>query len=167
MIYTLSQMVALLSTKIDGSATTTTTSSSSGGFLSGLFGNSGLVVVLYCVVIFGIVWLMSKPGKKKQQAMEEQRNKIKPGDPVVLKSGIYGTVVEVTAECFIVEFGMNRGVRIPIMKEAISTVREPNLSDTPTPQPVKEKRGLFGRKKVEEPQKEEVPEKQDVTDETK
>ena len=146
------QILALLSTVISSESASAgaeaAATSEGGGFLSGLFGGSGMIIVVYCIVIFGIIWLMSKPEKKKREAQEKQRQQMKPGDPIVLKSGIYGTIVEVTAECFIVEFGTNRGVRIPVMKEAVARIMEPNLSDTPTPEPVKEKRGLFGRKKT-------------------
>ncbi len=56
-------------------------------------------------------------------------NKIKPGDSVLCNTGMYGKVVDVTAECYIVEFGMNKGVRVPVIKSEIALVKEPNLSN--------------------------------------
>lgn len=150
----MNQLVYLLSTVISpesaGAAGDAATGAAQPGLFATIMSKPGLVIVIYCVVIFGIIWIMSKPEKKKQQQQEKEREGIKPGDPVVLKSGIYGTVTDVTAECFIVEFGTNKGVRIPIMKEAVAAVREPNLTDTPTVAPKKEKKGLFGFGKKKE-----------------
>ena len=165
----MAQLFGLLSTVISSdsvSSAAETTASNGGGMLSRLFGNSAMVIVLYCVVIFAIIWLMSKPEKKKREAQEKQRLQMKPGDPIVLKSGIYGTIVEVTAECFIVEFGTNRGVRVPMMKEAVARIMEPNLTDTPTVEPEPEKKGLFGRKKATPAQEAKEATPTEVTDDT-
>ncbi len=37
--------------------------------------------------------------------MEELRNEISVGDTVMLNSGLFGKVADITAECFVIEFG--------------------------------------------------------------
>ena len=64
-----------------------------------------------------------------------------------LNGADYLNVVDVTAECYIVEFGMNRGVRVPVLKSEIAYVKEPNLSNKVEEPVEEEKTGLFGRKK--------------------
>ena len=48
--------------------------------------------------------------------MEELRNEISVGDTVMLNSGLFGKVADITAECFVIEFGTNKGVKIPVLK---------------------------------------------------
>ena len=79
--------------------------------------------------------------------MEQMRSKIKPGDSVLCNTGMYGKVVDITAECYIVEFGMNKGIRVPVIKSEIAYVKEPNLSNKEEEPVEEEKTGLFGRKK--------------------
>ena len=124
-----------------GAAAETTTQAAGGGLsMSWIF--------IYIIVIFAAMYFMSiRPQKKRQRQMEEMRTKIKPGDSVLCNTGMYGRVVDVTAECFIVEFGMNKGVRVPVIKSEIAMVKEPNLSNKEEPEPEEEKKGLFGRKK--------------------
>ena len=139
----------------DAAGATTTAAASSG--TSGGLGMSWIFI--YIIVIFAAMYFMSiRPQKKRQKEMEERRSKIKPGDSVLCNTGMYGRVVDVTAECYIVEFGMNKGVRVPVLKSEIAYVKEPNLSNK-EPEPVEEeKRGLFGRKKkkADEPKAEET-----------
>ena len=125
-----------------GAAAETTTQAAAGGGLSMSW------IFIYIIVIFAAMYFMSiRPQKKRQRQMEEMRTKIKPGDSVLCNTGMYGRVVDVTAECFIVEFGMNKGVRVPVIKSEIAMVKEPNLSNKEEPEPEEEKKGLFGRKK--------------------
>ena len=93
------------------------------------------------------------------------RNKIKPGDSVLCNNGMYGKVVDVTAECYIVEFGMNKGIRVPVVKSEIALVKEPNLSNKESEPVVEEKRGLFGfKKKKEEAPAEETKKENPIED---
>lgn len=117
---------------------------------SGVFGtamaNPMFMIIMYCVVIFGAMYFFSiKPQKKREKAFEEMRSKVKAGDSVLLNNGMYGRIADVTAECFIVEFGTNKGVRIPVLKQEIAGVREPNLSNKAEElPPAPEKKSLFG-----------------------
>lgn len=125
------------------------TAQAAGGF----FSNPVMVVVIYCVVIFGVFYLFSvKPQKKREAEAEAMRSVIKVGDPVLLNNGMFGTVADITAECFVIEFGTNKGIRIPVLKQEVALVREPNLSNKEA-QPVveeKPKKSLFGFGKKED-----------------
>ena len=136
-------LVLLTSTVVGGGE-----AASSGG---GLFSNPIMLILVYVVVIFGAMYMFSiKPQKKRQAEMEKMRNEIQPGDSVLLDTGFFGTVVDVTAECYIVEFGTNKSIRIPVLKQSVYAKKEPNLSNKEEEAPVQEKKSLFGGKKKEE-----------------
>ena len=136
----------------DAAATTTTNTAASGGGIGSSW------ILIYIVVIFAAMYFMSiRPQRKRQKELDEMRSKIKPGDSVLCNTGMYGRIVDVTAECYIVEFGMNKGVRVPVLKSEIAMVKEPNLSNKPEVVE-EEKKGLFGfgkKKKEEKPAEEE------------
>ena len=127
------------STVVNGAA-----SKSAGGATGGGM-NPFVMVALYCVVIFAVFYIFSiKPQKKKEKEQNDMRNSIKVGDSVLLSTGFYGKVVDVTAECYIIEFGTNKGIRIPVVKKAVYAVKEPNLTNKVEEEPVPEKKPLFG-----------------------
>lgn len=117
---------------------------------SGLFNtqNPIMLIVIYCVAFFVIMYFISiRPTQKREKKLAEMRNAIVVGDPVVTNSGIYGTVVDETYDCWIIEFGMNRGVRVPVAKTEVYGKAEPNLSKEAPPQPEEapKKKGLFSK----------------------
>ncbi len=125
------------------------TTQAAGGFLS----NPVMMIVVYCVVIFGALYFFSiRPQKKREAEAEAMRSVIKVGDPVLLNNGMFGTIADVTAECFVVEFGTNKGIRIPVLKQEVALVREPNLSNKEVEPVVEEKpkKSLFGFGKKED-----------------
>lgn len=154
---------SLLTTVVGGGSSS---ASSSGG---GLTSNPMVLIVLYVVVIFGAMYFFSiRPQKKKKAEMEQMRNDIKPGDTVLLDTGFFGKIVDVTAECYIIEFGTNKGVRIPVLKQAVYAKKEPNLTNKAEEEPEPEKKSLFGGKKKEEaPKAEEVKAEETKTEENK
>ncbi len=131
----------------DGSAASAAADGTGAAASGGLFSNPITMVIAYCVLIFGVFYLFSiKPAKKRQKQMQEQRDAIAVGDSVVTNAGYFGTVVDITYDCFIIEFGMNKGVRIPVLKTEVYGKREPNMSNEAPPEPEKPaKRGLFRR----------------------
>ncbi len=95
-----------------------TASSASGG--SGI-----LMMVLYMAIIFGVMYFLAiRPQKKEQKRMAALINSVEVGDTVVTNSGFYGTVIQVSEEDCIVEFGNNRNCRIPMRKSAIAEVEK-------------------------------------------
>ena len=136
----------------DAAATTTTNTAASGGGIGSSW------ILIYIVVIFAAMYFMSiRPQRKRQKELDEMRSKIKPGDSVLCNTGMYGRVVDVTAECYVIEFGMNKGIRVPVLKSEIAMVKEPNLTNK-AEVVEEEKKGLFGfgkKKKEEKPAEEE------------
>lgn len=122
----------------------------SSGNIFGSFASSNpvMLIVLYCVLLVVVMYFLSvRPNQKKEKQMAEMRNSISVGDSVVTNSGMFGKVVDMSYECFIVEFGMNKGVRVPVVKSEVFMKREPNLSNEAPAQAdqPKKKRGLFHR----------------------
>ena len=141
-------MLYMLSTVVNppsGASASTADAAAGTASSGGLFGNSSSFLFIYLIFIVGVFYFLSiRPQRKRESSAVKMRDSIKPGDSVVLNCGIYGTIVDITAECFIIEFGMNKGIRIPVVKAYVAAVREPNLTDKPLAPPVYEKPSLFG-----------------------
>ena len=93
-------------------------------------GSGGLVsmLVIYAVII-GFMWFfLIRPQKKQQKQVEEMQNSIKIGDSILLNSGVYGKVLDIIGDTLIVEFGLNKSVRIPVLKSTVARAAEPNLT---------------------------------------
>ena len=87
---------------------------------AGLFGGFGFNWILIYVVIFGgYIWFIMRKNKKKQQEVVEMRDALKVGDDVCTTGGLMGKVVDIDENTFIVEFGTNKGVRIPVLKSEV------------------------------------------------
>lgn len=141
---------SLLSTVVSGAAASSSGSSTAS---AGGFNNPIVLILLYCIVIFGVMYFFSiRPQKKKAAAMEDMRKNINVDDSVLLANGMYGKIVDITAECYIIEFGTNRGVRIPVLKQEVYAKREPNLTNKVEEVAAPERKsllGAFGKKKEE------------------
>ena len=103
-------------------------------------GGSGMIMmVVYMVIIFGVMYFLAiRPQKKEQKRMAALLSTMEVGDTVVTSSGFYGTVIQVSEDDCIVEFGNNRNCRIPMRKSAIVEVEKASdgIAD-PTPVPEK------------------------------
>lgn len=97
-----------------------TTTGGTGGLMS--------MLLIYAVII-GVMWfILIRPQKKQQKQVEEMQNSVKIGDTILLNSGLYGKVVDIINDTFIVEFGLNKSVRIPVVRSTVARVAEPNLT---------------------------------------
>lgn len=86
------------------------------------------MVLIYGVVI-GLMWfILIRPQKKQQKQITEMQNSVKVGDSVLLNSGMYGKVMDIIGDTLVVEFGLNKSVRIPVLKSTVAKVAEPNLT---------------------------------------
>ncbi|MBR1737126.1 MAG: preprotein translocase subunit YajC [Firmicutes bacterium] len=99
------------------------------GDAAGLFGSSGTFVwILYFVGMIALMYfIMYRPQKKKEKEMQEMQSAIKTGDWVMTSSGFYGKVADICDQVFIIEFGMNKGVRVPVAKSEVIGNKEPNI----------------------------------------
>ena len=85
--------------------------------------------------------------KKKEKQLAELRNAIVVGDSVVTNTGFYGKVVDETYDTWIIEFGLNRGVRVPVAKTEVFGKAEVNMSmEAPVVEEAPKKKGLFSKK---------------------
>ena len=103
-------------------------------------GGSGMIMmVVYMVIIFGVMYfLMIRPQRKEQKRMAALLSTMEVGDTVVTSSGFYGTIIAVSEEDCIVEFGNNRNCRIPMRKSAIVEIEK--ASDGVSEAPAAEKK---------------------------
>ena len=77
--------------------------------------------MLPMIVVFAvIIYLMYRSQKKEQKRRAEMIDSIKAGDQVLLAGGIFGEVVSVKDDQFVVKIADN--VRINVVKTAVSTV---------------------------------------------
>jgi preprotein translocase YajC subunit len=75
-----------------------------------------------------LYFLMIRPQKKREKEVKETQALIKAGDSIVTSSGLFGKVTSVGGDCFLVEFGTNKSVIIPIRKSDVIEIRTPKIS---------------------------------------
>ena len=93
-------------------------------FLAATQMNSTVFALIWIVVMFAFMYFFAiKPQKKQQKAHEELMSAMEVGDSVLTTSGFYGTVIDITEDTVIVEFG-NKNCRIPMQKSAIADVEK-------------------------------------------
>ncbi|MCL2566301.1 MAG: preprotein translocase subunit YajC [Defluviitaleaceae bacterium] len=98
---------------------------------AGLFGAIGWNWILIYIAIFGgYIWFMMRNNRKKQQKLTQMRDSLKVGDDVCTTGGLFGKIVGVEENAFVVEFGLNKGIRIPVLKSEVVGGPGPELKDT-------------------------------------
>lgn len=86
---------------------------------------SGIVMVVYIVVIVVFMYfIMIRPQKKEQKRMAAMLAELEVGDSVLTNSGFYGTIIDITDDTVIIEFGNNKNCRIPMQKAAIAQIEK-------------------------------------------
>lgn len=78
------------------------------------------LVILFAFMYFFMIRPQQKETKKKNLMMAE----LAVGDTVLTTSGFYGTVIDISDDTVIVEFGSNKNCRIPMQKAAIAQVEK-------------------------------------------
>lgn len=85
-----------------------------------------ITTVLPLLFVFAIMYfMMIRPQQKEQKKKDIMLSELAVGDTVLTNSGFYGTIIDVTEDTVIVEFGNNRNCRIPMQKAAIAMVEKP------------------------------------------
>ncbi len=80
--------------------------------------------IIYIVLLFGLLYfLMIRPQQQRQKKHQEMIRSLKVNDRVVTAGGIYGTIVKVKEDTFILRVADN--VRVEVLKTAIGQVRDP------------------------------------------
>ncbi len=98
-----------------------------GSLLGGGFGTFGML--LMWIVIIGVFYFFTiRPQRKREKEMQNMQQSLQPGDMVVTSAGMFGKVISVGEDCFVIEFGTNRGVHIPVRKSDILGIKTPNIN---------------------------------------
>ena len=97
------------------------------GAATGANGATSLIMIVgYMVIIIGVMYFVAiRPQKKEQKKQSQMLSALEVGDIVLTTSGFYGTVIDITDDTVIVEFGNNKNCRIPMQKQAIVQVEKP------------------------------------------
>lgn len=112
-------MIALFS--MTGCATSADGTTGTGGAAS------LIMIVGYMVIIIGVMYFVAiRPQKKEQKKQSQMLAALEVGDIVLTTSGFYGTVIDITDDTVIVEFGNNKNCRIPMQKSAIVESEKPD-----------------------------------------
>ncbi|HBA62585.1 MAG TPA: preprotein translocase subunit YajC [Lachnospiraceae bacterium] len=99
--------------------------------MKGILASSGAMglgsIILMYAVILGVMWfLLMRPQKKEKKRLAAMLADMEVGDTVLTTSGFYGTLIDITENDVIVEFGNNKNCRIPMQKAAIIQVEKPD-----------------------------------------
>ena len=82
-------------------------------------------MIIWLVVIFAFMYFfMIRPQQKEAKKKKAMLAEMAVGDTVLTTSGFYGTIIDITDDTVIVEFGNNKNCRIPMQKAAISAVEK-------------------------------------------
>lgn len=85
------------------------------------------LMVIYIVIIGAAMYFFAiRPQKKEQKKQSQMLSALEVGDIVLTTSGFYGTVIDITDDTVIVEFGNNKNCRIPMQKSAIVEAEKPD-----------------------------------------
>ena len=90
-------------------------------------GNSMMLMLLIFVALMGVqMYLISKQNKKQRQQLMDFQNSLKPGDQIVLTSGIHGTITEIN----------DLTAKIEVAENTVITVERYSISRFETPKTV-------------------------------
>ena len=98
------------------------------GAATGANGATSLIMIVgYMVIIIGVMYFVAiRPQKKEQKKQSQMLSALEVGDIVLTTSGFYGTVIDITDDTVIVEFGNNKNCRILMQKSAIVESEKPD-----------------------------------------
>ncbi len=82
------------------------------------------MVLTYAVIIGAMYFIFLRPQKKEQKRLQAMIAAVEIGDYVLTNSGFYGTIIDITDDTVIVEFGNNKNCRIPMQKSAIAQIEK-------------------------------------------
>lgn len=92
--------------------------------LTGTGGGMASMLIWVVVLVAFLFFFMIRPQKKEQARRNEMMSKMEVGDTVLTNSGFYGTLIDITDDTVIVEFGNNKNCRIPMQRSAIAQVEK-------------------------------------------
>lgn len=84
----------------------------------------GTMLIFWVVIMAALWFFMMRPQKKEQKRLQEMLASLEIGDCVCTTAGFYGSIIDITDDTVIVEFGNNKNCRIPMQKSAITQVEK-------------------------------------------
>ena len=84
----------------------------------------GMMGTIIWIAVLLVFVFMLRPQKKEQARRNEMMAKMAVGDTVLTSSGFYGTLIDITDDTVIVEFGNNKNCRIPMQRAAIAQIEK-------------------------------------------
>ena len=100
----------------------------SDGAPKGLFGGGSGMLIVYGLFIAAMWFLMIAPQRKKQKEHAKMLASIKAGDEILTSGGIYGTVVTVRDDRYVVRIGDS--TKVEIAKSFVTGVEKKSDGDT-------------------------------------
>ena len=89
-------------------------------------GESLVATFVPMILLFVFMYfIMIRPQQKEEKKKALMLNELAVGDTVLTTSGFYGTIIDISDDTVIVEFGNNRNCRIPMQKAAVAMVEKP------------------------------------------
>ena len=86
-------------------------------------GMMGTIIWIAVLLVFIFIFML-RPQTKEQARRNEMMAKMAVGDTVLTSSGFYGTLIDITDDTVIVEFGNNKNCRIPMQRAAIAQIEK-------------------------------------------
>lgn len=90
----------------------------------GAAGSLVSMLAMYAIIIGAMYFIFLRPQRKEQKRLQAMIAAVEIGDYVLTNSGFYGTIIDVTDDTVIVEFGNNKNCRIPMQKSAIAQIEK-------------------------------------------
>ena len=91
---------------------------------------NGIFIIYIVIIVAFMYFLIIRPNKKQKKEQQELFNSMAIGDSVLTTAGFYGTIIDLTDDTVIVEFGNNKNCRIPMQKGAIVQIEKPDYTKT-------------------------------------
>lgn len=83
-------------------------------------------LLIYFVFFAVLMYFMAiRPQQKEKKKMQDLLSNVAIGDAVRTTGGFYGTIIDMTDDMVIIEFGNDRHCRIPMQKQAIAEIEKP------------------------------------------
>ena len=98
------------------------------GAPKGLFGGGMNMLIVYGLFIAAMWFLMIAPQRKKQKAHAKMLSSIKTGDEILTSGGIYGTVVSVRDDRYVVRIGDS--TKVEVAKSFVTGVEKKSDADS-------------------------------------
>jgi len=85
-------------------------------------------LIFIALLAVAFYFLILRPQRKRQQAVQQTMNALSPGNRVMLGSGLFGTVISVGARQVVLE--ISPGAELTVLKQAISRIATEDDEDS-------------------------------------